>query len=105
GEELVLTLSPPLFRKLFESLKLLFHVSDNLSMYFLRRGGGAWNFVSPGSMEKTLLRGRWSTSSTARIYLQDAVAAMSKLKLNLKQKAMIAYFSKFLQKLDAYAGL
>ena len=37
-------------------------------------------------MERTLLRGRWTSSSTARIYLQDTVATVANLTLTSLQK-------------------
>ena len=43
----------------------------------MRRGGASWHFMSSQSLETTLLRGRWASSSTARIYLQDSAAALS----------------------------
>jgi hypothetical protein len=37
-------------------------------------------------MEQTLLWGRWVSSSTARIYLQDAAAALSRLSVTEERK-------------------
>ena len=76
------------FRKLFYELVALFQVEGFLTVYSLRRGGATWNFLFHGSMEKTLLRGRWSSTSTARIYLQDSAATVSHLQLSKAQQRM-----------------
>ncbi|CAE7184465.1 unnamed protein product, partial [Symbiodinium necroappetens] len=52
------------FRKLFHALVEFFETPGLLTVYSLRRGGATWNFLFHGSMEKTLLRGRWSSTST-----------------------------------------
>ncbi|CAE7564650.1 unnamed protein product, partial [Symbiodinium sp. CCMP2456] len=64
AEDYLLQRGERFFRKLFHALVELFEVPGFLTVYSLRRGGAAWNFLFHGSMEKTLLRGRWSSSST-----------------------------------------
>ena len=76
------------FRKLFYALLEFFQVQGFVTVYSLRRGGATWNFLFHGSMEKTLLRGRWSSTSTARIYLQDSAATVSHLQLSADQRMM-----------------
>lgn len=78
----VLQVSPSKFRKLFQEAAIHFGFTDRLTVYSLRRGGATWSFLQHGSMEKCLLRGRWQSTKTARIYLQDAVAGMSDLQLS-----------------------
>ena len=78
----VLTVTPSKFRKLFQEAATYFGIVDRLTVYSLRRGGATWSFLQHGSMEKVLLRGRWQSTKTARIYLQDAVAGMSDLQLS-----------------------
>ena len=81
------------FRKLFyELIEAL-----DITVYSLRRGGATWNFLLHGSMEKTLLRGRWSSTSTARIYLQDATATVGHLQLSDWQVSMAKDMARFLQ--------
>ena len=36
-------------------------------------------------MEKTLVKGRWESASTARIYIQDAAAQAGQLALSTEQ--------------------
>ena len=78
----VMTVSPSKFRKLFQEAACYFGVTDRLTVYSLRRGGATWSFLQHGSMERVLLRGRWQSTKTARMYLQDAVAGMSDLQLS-----------------------
>ena len=66
------------FRKCFKLLLSAFSLeTDRLNVYSLRRGGATWDFLSHQSMKRTLLRGRWSSTSSARVYLHDAVAMVA----------------------------
>lgn len=93
----MLNMTPERMRKLFNHLKQLFGISEHLQLYSLRRGGATWDFLSHGSMERTLLRGRWASSATARIYLQDAVASVSLLSLTKQQLARLGHCAAFLK--------
>ena len=44
--------------------------------------------LSHQSMERTLLHGRWSSTSSARVYLQDAVAMVAHPKLSEEQTSL-----------------
>ena len=86
ADELLLSQGPDNFRKCFKLLLSAFSLeSDRLNVYSLRRGGATWDFLSHQSMERTLLRGRWTSTSSARVYLQDAVAMVAHLKLSAQQ--------------------
>ena len=93
-EDKVLQMGPYTFRRLFNEIKLLLGCPDGISVYSLRRGGATWSFLNHGSMERTLLRGRWSSSATARIYLQDAVAGVSDLKLGNEIRRLLRQYAK-----------
>ena len=54
------------FRSYCSRFDLLQH---NFRPYSLRRGGATWLFQSSGSMELALVKGRWSSSRVARIYI------------------------------------
>ena len=90
-EERLLSKGPAFFRKLFHAMTGFFNAEGLLTVYSLRRGGATWDFLHHQSMERTLLRGRWSTAHTARIYLQDAVATVSHLQLTAEQR-QLAHF-------------
>ena len=61
-----------------------------ITWYSIRRGGATAYFISIDSMEKTLLRGRWASSQTARFYIQDAVAELVGLALTKPQRVLLA---------------
>jgi integrase len=90
-DDLLLSCGAAKFRLIFTQLKVIFGITDNLSVYSLRRGGATWDFLNRGSMERTLLRGRWQSNASARIYLQDAAAAVSLLKLTAEQTSKIKF--------------
>ncbi len=53
----------------------------NIAPYSLRRGGGVFGFLQHGSLETTLIRGRWDHGSTAISYPQEAVTASTELQI------------------------
>ena len=92
----LLSCRPATLRELFFSLLEYLAVQGHFSLYSFRRGGATWHFLSEGSMERTLLRGRWVSSSTARIYLQDAAAGLSHLSLTPEQKQHMKHLAQVL---------
>eukprot|EP00435_Cladocopium_sp_Y103_P044257 s197_g12.t1 len=86
----------PAFRLLFRNLVHHFELTGLFAVYSLRRGGATYNFLQHGSMETTLLRGRWSSTSTARIYIQDTIATVSELRLTSLQRMHARLASKAL---------
>jgi len=75
------------FRKAFESLLASFDLSEyGFKPYSLRRGGATEYFSATGSMESTLVRGRWSSNRVARIYINDGIAALASVTLSHAQR-------------------
>ena len=64
-------------------------LSPLVNAYSLRRGGATWGFFKHGSMETTLLRGRWQSSAATRVYVSDAAAAVVDYSLNAHQRALL----------------
>ena len=62
---------------------------QRITWYSLRRGGASWDFLSHGLMERTLLRGRWQSHKAARVYVQDAAAAVADLQIPLASRAAL----------------
>ena len=89
----LLNCSPKALRNLFFGILEHLAIQGHFSMYSFRRGGATWHFLHNGSMEGTLLRGRWQSSSTARIYLQDAAATLSHLQITPEQRTFMKYLS------------
>ena len=82
AEEFVAPCSAFSLRKILRTLLAELQLDELLySWYSLRRGGATAYFLQTGSMEKTLLRGRWTSSTVARLYIQDAVALANELLL------------------------
>ena len=89
--EPVVGLAPHSFRRLFGAVLRAFTLQDyGYGVYSLRRGGATWDFLRHGSMEQTLLRGRWASTATARIYVQDAAAEIASLRLSAAQQSFLA---------------
>lgn len=83
----LLDCSPADLRHLFHTTIQHLQVAGHFSLYSFRRGGATWHFISEQSMEATLLRGRWVSTTTARIYLQDAAATLSHLQISDAQRS------------------
>ena len=98
SEQMVLTCGPEFFRNCFKFFLSESHLSAfNINVFYsLRRGGATWDFLSYQSMERTLLRGRWASTSSARVYLQDAVATIAHLRLEEWQTSLVRQAATFL---------
>ncbi len=77
------------FAKTLATLKLT-HCS--FKPYSLRRGGATHDFVTHASVQRTLMRGRWSDMRTGRIYITDGAAAMSAINLPAAAVRMLAMY-------------
>ena len=91
--------SPEAFRKLFYKTCRDFDVDHlNFRCYSLRRGGATAFFQQTGQMERTLLRGRWSSSNIAKIYLCDALSQLPSLKGKPSTAKLLAQYLPFFQR-------
>lgn len=50
--------------------------------YSLRRGGATHAFKLHGSFDKLLVQGRWQSSKTARLYLNEGLAVLAEMRLS-----------------------
>lgn len=93
------TKSPQAFRVLFYKTCAFFHVTHlGFRCYSLRRGGATAYFQHCGQMERTLLRGRWSSSNVAKIYLCDALSQLPSLKAKPATARKLAKYLPFFQR-------
>ena len=92
----ILDRSPDAFRSLFFNLLDYLQVPGHISLYSIRRGGATWHFMAEQSLETTLLRGRWQSTSTARIYLQDSAAALAHLQITALQRTFLRQLCRYL---------
>ncbi len=69
------------FRTKFAQVCKVFQVEHlNFRPYSLRRGGATAFFLKTGLMERTLVRGRWASSSVARLYICDGLSQLPNLR-------------------------
>ena len=61
--------------------------------YSLRRGGATALFQQSHSMELALLKGRWSSSKVAKIYLADGLSFLPGLRFSDKARTMLDKWS------------
>ena len=65
----------------------------------LRRGGATAHFLEHGSLDKTAIRGRWSSAKTARIYINEAVSMLAQIMVTTLQEATIDNCAKIILQL------
>ena len=96
------TRSAESFRNAFRHHCKVFDLGEhNFRPYSLRRGGATALFQSTGSMEQTLLKGRWGSTKVAKIYLADGLSYLPGLTLSPKAKEKTRFWSLYNQlKLD-----
>ena len=82
------------FRSRFAAVLKALEVHDlNFKPYSLRRGGATWEMQQHGSMERVLVRGRWKTSTVARLYIADGLSLLPSLRMTWSAKHLVAKFS------------
>lgn len=82
------------FRKRFHDLLVFFDVLHlGFRCYSLRRGGATSDFQRHGLMERTLIRGRWSSTAIAKIYLCDGLAQLPSLKMKSSTWTLLKQFN------------
>lgn len=72
-----------LIRKYFAECISFFGLrAFDFRLYSVRRGGATHFFKNSGNMEQTLVRGRWESARTARIYLTEGMASLADCQIN-----------------------
>ena len=61
-------------------------------LYSLRRGGATHDFRVHGSVSRTLLRGRWSGTSVARIYVTEGLALLTQMHFPNATVELLEYY-------------
>lgn len=61
--------------------------------YSCRRGGATADFRASGLMERVLVRGRWESSRTARIYITDGIGSLLQLQMGSSKQRELMYFA------------
>ena len=88
------TKSAQAFRNEFAHHCKRFHLQDlQFRPYSLRRGGATHLFQQTGSMEVALLKGRWSSTKVAKIYLSDGLSYLPGLTFSRETKKLLSEYS------------
>lgn len=69
-------------RKRLNDLLLALKISFPFRWYSVRRGGATHAYRTSNNIAAICVKGRWSSVKTARIYISDAVAQLTELKLS-----------------------
>jgi hypothetical protein len=90
------SMSMSYFRVQLLRAKSFFSLDDlHIQAYSRRRGGATHYFRSSGSLDRTILRGRWLSAKSARIYIEDGVAQLSAIALSDEQFLLVSRCKKF----------
>ena len=80
------------WRSLFsESLSALGLERFSFRPYSLRRGGATFWFGKHHNLDRILIQGRWQAQRTARIYLNEGLAALAQTQINFKHPSIASY--------------
>ena len=78
--------SPSQFVRYFGKAVSFLKLGDfNVRPYSIRRGGATQHFRLHGNMADTVVRGRWASAKTARIYIEDGLSCLAQLRLSKSQ--------------------
>eukprot|EP00438_Fugacium_kawagutii_P002401 Skav210786 [mRNA] locus=scaffold275:77649:80448:+ [translate_table: standard] len=82
--------SPYAWRKQFNDTVDSLGLSDfQYRPYSLRRGGATFYLQRHGQLDRLLIQGRWQSSRTARLYLNDGLAILAEKQLKLAPHARV----------------
>ena len=68
------------------AVKSLGLAEHGYSLHSWRRGSPTSDFLKHGQLDRTMLRGRWSSAKVCRDYISDATAALADAKLSSADK-------------------
>ena len=82
------------FRAMFEHYLVLLGLgSQGFKPYSIRRGGATFDFVVHKNFERTMIRGRWQAVKTARIYINEALAEYTQLRIPESATRTVQYWA------------
>ncbi|CAK0819938.1 unnamed protein product [Prorocentrum cordatum] len=86
--------TPSQLRACLKKLLSFFRLDGfRLSWYSCRRGGATYDFMSHQSMETTIMRGRWGSATTAKLYIEQAVADIVQVTPAQEDDELIRHFA------------
>ena len=90
-----MSLSSAQFTRCFTAaIKFLGWGDLGIKPYSIRRGGATHHFRQHANMPATIVRGRWASSRTARIYIEDGMAQIARLALSSEQSRQVRVLKK-----------
>ncbi len=94
-----MNMSPASFRQKFNNLCSSLDLQDiGYRPYSLRRGGTTHHFQCHASMSSTCVRGRWGSEKSARIYINEGLAALAATRQTPKAQKLCSSALTFLEK-------
>eukprot|EP00438_Fugacium_kawagutii_P029680 Skav211484 [mRNA] locus=scaffold2188:226124:230616:- [translate_table: standard] len=82
--------APHRWRKSFNQILEQLALDDlHYRPYSLRRGGATFYFQRHGQLDRLLVQGRWQSSRTARIYIDDGLAVLAASQVKLSSRARV----------------
>ena len=95
GKSLI-DVSPETWRRRFKTaLSALDLGSLQFQPYSLRRGGATFWFNKSHSLDQVCVLGRWQSMSTARIYLNEAVALLGEIKMPHTHPSVLPFWQQY----------
>eukprot|EP00438_Fugacium_kawagutii_P007517 Skav231098 [mRNA] locus=scaffold2525:251187:253990:- [translate_table: standard] len=89
--------APHVWRRIFNDTISALELDEyQYRPYSLRRGGATFYFQHHGQLDRLLIQGRWQSSRTARLYLNEGMAILAESSLKLKPHARV-YHRQFLR--------
>ena len=99
-DDKLLNISDYQFRRIFGGLLSKFDLSDVLyKPCSLRRGGATHMMSTCNDLQRVQIIGRWSDAKTARVYVQEAMAAKAVISQTKSQKALFKKYDDLLSEL------
>ena len=82
------------FRKTFQGYMRFFRLCHSgMKPYSLRRGGATYLMEQGLSVDLILLRGRWKSLGVARLYLEDGLAQLPRMRIPDIDRAKLQWFA------------
>ena len=79
ASDLLCNVAEAAVRHFFEVANATFGLPLRYRPYSLRRGGATHDYLAHANLGKTVLRGRWGSLATARVYINDGLSVLSQI--------------------------
>ena len=85
------------FRQTFKNDIKALGLSGSYKPYSFRRGGATHLYRSSANLSAVTTRGRWASSRTARIYIDEAMSELAELRRPLSVSRTVGKYNKIFQ--------